>query len=394
MSTLKQWQPFLIISIALCIGTLGTALPSPLYPIYQQLWSLLPSDITVIFVAYMFGCLATILFLGRTSNTIGFLKTLQIGLFFSIVGLIISALAFNITLLAVGRFVIGISSGLITTAAILGLMAVIPESHKASASQLSSIVTVVGFALGPVTGGIFGEFAEYPLITPYVVILMIAILSLISLFSVKQTAFEKQQFSAAPHLQLPEAKSHQQFWVIGFTAFGIFACFSLYASLASSFIKDVLPWHGPFMSGAVISLILFISAVAQFRTRAWGAKKHLNAGLILMIISQMILAVCMYAEISSLFFVSILVLGLGHGLGLLGAFAFITQMTDLTNRTAEVSTYLFMGYLGTIIPIIAVGYGADHFGLINSVIWFCIVMLLLNLMLYIKQKKLTATSLD
>ena len=66
-----------MVSLALCIGTVGTALASPLYPLYQELWQLLPSHITYLFVAYMFGCLATLLFLGRTSNRFGFVRSLQ-----------------------------------------------------------------------------------------------------------------------------------------------------------------------------------------------------------------------------------------------------------------------------------------------------------------------------
>lgn len=388
MSKFQQWQPFLIISIALCIGTLGTALPSPLYPIYQQVWGLLPSDITTIFVAYMFGCLATILFLGRTSNSIGFVKTLQVGLFFSIIGLILSACAVNSTWLGVGRFVIGISSGLITTAALIGLIMVTPESHKSSASQLSSIVTVIGFSLGPVTGGILGQISAQPLVTPYIPIIVIAILSFLSLFSLKTPAFDKQRFSVAPKLELPEVVYRAQFWVVGLTAFGIFACFSLYASLASSFVKDVLPWHGPLVSGAAISLILFISAFSQFYTKTWSAKKNLNFGLILMAISQALLALCMFTGMSAFFFISDIVLGIGHGMGLLGAFAFIHEMTTIANRTAVVATYLFVGYLGTIIPIIAVGYGANHFGLTAAVIGFCMVMCLLYVGLYLKQRQL------
>lgn len=392
MSALESWRPFIIISIALCIGTLGTALPSPLYPIYQQTWGLLPSDITTIFVAYMFGCLATILFLGRTSNSIGFVKTLQVGLFFSIIGLVLSACAMNSVWLGAGRFVIGISSGLITTAALIGLMALTPERHKSSASQLSSIVTVVGFSLGPVTGGLLGQFSKQPLVTPYIPIIIIAVLSFLSLFSLKTPDFEKQKFSIAPHLEFPTVVYQTQFWIVGLTAFGIFACFSLYASLASSFVKDVLPWHGPLVSGAAISLILFISAFSQFYTKTWSAKKSLNLGLILMASSQALLALCMFTGISTLFFISDVILGIGHGMGLLGAFAFVHEMTTITNRAAVVATYLFIGYLGTIIPIIAVGYGANHFGLTAAVIGFCVVMCLLYIGLYIKQRQLKIIS--
>lgn len=48
MMSQQSWRPFLMVSLALCIGTIGTALASPLYPIYQELWHLLPSHITYI----------------------------------------------------------------------------------------------------------------------------------------------------------------------------------------------------------------------------------------------------------------------------------------------------------------------------------------------------------
>lgn len=388
MSKFAQWHPFIIISIALCIGTMGTALASPLYPIYQHAWGLMPSDITAIFVAYMFGCLATILFLGRTANTIGYVKTLQVSLFFTIIGLVVSALAINATWLSIGRFLIGISSGLIMTAALIGLLVVIPDSHKAFASQLSSIMTVIGFSLGPITGGVLGQFSDHPLIVPYVPIIAIAILSFISLYWLPKPQFERQKFSFSPKLELPDLVHRPQFWIAGITAFGAFACFSLYASLASSFVKDVLPWHGPLVSGAAISIVLFISALAQMKTKSWTAHKALNWGLIFMMLSQAMLALCMYTGMSILFFMSDILLGLAHGMGLLGAFAYVSEMTTVKNRAAVVSTYLFMGYLGTIIPILAVGYGADHFGLINAVIGFGVVMVVLNMIIYLKQQQL------
>lgn len=388
MSKLQQWQPFILISIALCIGTLGTALPSPLYPLYQQLWQLQPSDITLIFVSYMFGCLATILFLGRTSNSIGYVKTLQLSLLFSIVGLLISAYAWNSFSLCIGRFIIGISSGLITTAALIGLMASTPSSHQASASQLSSIVTVIGFSLGPVTGGLFGQFAQAPLFTPYVFLMIIACLSLLSLFVLKKPDFQKQAFSIAPRLDLPAKSHHWQFLIVGMTAFGAFACFSLYASLASSFIQDILPWHGPLVSGGVISCVLFISALVQFFTKTWAMDKVLKYGLICLFTSQVLLLICMPWALSGLFFVSTIFLGLGHGMGLLGAFGFVHRMTTVENRATVVSTYLFMGYLGTILPIIAVGYGANVFGLMNAVMGFAVLMVIMYVLLYVYQHRI------
>nr|WP_254202697.1 MULTISPECIES: MFS transporter [unclassified Acinetobacter] len=374
MTPTTPWQPFLIVSLTLIMGTIGTALASPLYPIYQQLWHLLPSQITYIFVAYMFGCLSTLLFLGRTSNSIGFLRTLQVGLALITLGLIISVFAENALVLSLGRFIIGIASGLMTTSAMIGLMYSIPESHRQIAPQLISIITAVGFGLGPLVGGVIAQFSATPLVTPYFPIIAGAVLCFVGLFWMRTPEFIPQPFSMAPKLQRPAAQFQPVFIIISLAAFSAFAAFSLFASLSPSFLTDILPWHGPLVSGLAITSILFISALVQYLARAVTAAKCLLSGLITMLISLLSLSICMLFKISFLFFVSDILFGMGHGLVLIGAFGFIHLMTDTENRAAVMSTYLFIGYLGTIVPIIAVGYLADHWGLDVAVITFCIAI--------------------
>ena len=368
-----------MVSLALCIGTAGTALASPLYPLYQQLWQLLPSQITYIFVAYMFGCLATLLFLGRISNSFGFLRTLQIGLLFVIVGLTLSAIAPTALWLALGRFIIGIASGLISTSAMLGLISTIPKQHQDNAPQLSSIITVIGFGLGPFIGGLIAQFSTQPLITPYLPIIAAAILCFFGLFFVQVPVFQRQPFSIAARLEIPAAYYRSLFFIVGLTAFSAFAAFSLFASLSPSFVKDLIPWHGPLVSGSAIASILLVSALVQFSAKNLAAHQSLRWGLMTLLLNFMLLGLCMTMQLSLLFFISDILLGMGHGLSLLGAFGLIHQMTHTTNRAAVMSTYLFIGYLGTIVPIVAVGYLADHFGLNLAVLAFCIAVGLLCL---------------
>ena len=378
-----------MVSLALCIGTIGTALASPLYPIYQELWHLLPSHITYIFVAYMFGCLATLLFLGRTSNSFGFIRTLQIGIVFVILGLAFSSVASNALWLGLGRFIIGIASGLISTSAMLGLITTIPDSHKQNAPQLSSIITVIGFGLGPFIGGLIAQFSSQPLVTPYLPIIAAAILCFFGLFLVKVRQFKAQPFSIAPHLEMPAAQHQALFFIAGFTAFSAFGAFSLFASLSPSFVKNLIPWHGPLVSGSAIASILMVSAIVQFLAKNLPAGKSLNLGLITLVLSFILLGLCMSMQWSILFFISDILVGVGHGFGLMGAFGLIHQMTTTDNRAAVMSTYLFIGYLGTIVPIIAVGYLADHFGLMLGVLGFCLGVGLLCLALIVWHKKIS-----
>lgn len=381
-----------MVSLALIMGTVGTALASPLYPVYQQLWHLQPSQITYIFVAYMFGCLAALLFLGRASNSFGFLTTLQAGLLFVIAGLALSAASPDALSLSFARFLIGIASGLINTSAMLGLIYTIPDSHKHSAPQLSSIITVIGFGLGPLIGGAIAQFSSRPLVMPYLPVIAGAALCLFGLFSVKIRPARKQPFSAAPHLQLPAPEYHGPFYIAGFTAFSAFASFSLFASLAPSFVKEVIPWHGPLVSGTAIASILMLSALAQFTAKKLNPQAAVRAGLISLIFSYALLGACMQMHWSMLFFASVLFVGMGHGLGLLGAFGMIHGMTAPDNRAAVISTYLFIGYWGTILPIIGAGYLSDHFGLGAGVSGFCLAVGLLCAGLLIFQRRMRSAA--
>lgn len=391
MTHLASWRPFLIVCFALCMGTIGTALASPLYPLYQVLWQLVPSQITYIFVAYMFGCLATLLFLGRMSNSLGFLRTLQIGIGFVIIGLIFSVYANHVLWLGIGRFIIGIASGLITTSAMIGLLITIPKQYQSHAPQFSSIIIAIGFGLGPLIGGLIAQFLQYPLITPYIPIILGAVICLIGLCYLKTPPFEKQAFSVQPRLEFPQLAYKKLFLVTGFTAFSAFGIFSLFASLSPSFIQNLIPWHGPLVSGTAIASILFISAFSQFLARSMMPKKNIQRGLMVLLASLIVLALCIAFEWGFLFFISDVLVGIGHGLCLLGAFGMIHHITHLQNRAAVVSTYLFIAYLGTIVPIVSVGYLADQFGLNFAILIFCLTIGSLCAFLFYQLRKIQST---
>ena len=115
---------FFWICYAMCVGVMGTALASPLYPLYQAAWNLRPSDITHIFVVYMFGVLAVLLFMGRLTARFGFLAILRLGLVLMTAGVALSAVAGSVPVFMAARLVIGMASGMISTSAATGLVQV------------------------------------------------------------------------------------------------------------------------------------------------------------------------------------------------------------------------------------------------------------------------------
>jgi MFS family permease len=144
---------------------MGTALASPLYPLYAAAWNLRPSDITRIFVIYMFGVLASLLFLGRVTARFGFLPILRTGLVLMTAGVALSAVANNVPVFMAARLVIGLASGMITTSAAVGMMQVSPVADARRTTALTTVAMTLGFGMGPLLGGVIAQWVPYPLVT-------------------------------------------------------------------------------------------------------------------------------------------------------------------------------------------------------------------------------------
>ena len=173
----KRWIPFFWVCAALISGTMGTALASPLYPLYQQLWQLQPSDITTMFIAYMGGTLMSILFLGRLSDSLGFAKVLRAGLVLVLVGVCLSAIAQNAFMLSSARVIIGIASGLISTSGMMGMLQTSPLPNEAQTARWYATLNGFGFGMGPLIGGVVAQLSGGSVFVPYVPVIILTVLT-------------------------------------------------------------------------------------------------------------------------------------------------------------------------------------------------------------------------
>lgn len=221
----------------------------------MQEWQVNTSQIGYAFITYMFGVVFTLLFLNGLIGKIGFKKTTIIGLIISISGLIYSAFAPNILHLCQARFLIGISSGLLCTATLVGLAKTYPFGNRKHADKVSAMLTMVGYGLGPLVGGIIADHTQSPLIMPYTIIAGFSILTLIGCFFIhKEPA--SSAFVPKSNIWNPPAHSIDKrlFWAAGVAAMCCFASFSLYAALAGIFIEKLPITKSATLVGASIAI--------------------------------------------------------------------------------------------------------------------------------------------
>lgn len=380
------WSPYVWVCFSMCVGVMGTALASPLYPLYQQAWSLLPSHITQVFVAYMLGALTSLLFLGRLTDRFGFVRVLRQGLMLMTAGVLISALAWNLPSFALGRIIIGLASGLITTSASVGMTRLNNQGDLQRAAATTSLTIAFGFGLGPVVGGLVAQWLPRPLITAYLPSIALGLISIRALSKVHipepvthlpMTAKPLHWRDFMPTLTLPEARFARHFALGGMCAFSAFGMFSLFASLAPSFMQRMLPWHGPAVSGLSIGVILFLSAGVQYLARPRPSKAAAITGFACLAACNLLLLINNFVGSAWLFALSVMTTAAGHGLCNLAGMSIVNKVSTPASRTGLLSTYLIVGYLGTIVPILGLGWLSDHIGLTRALTAYCCVMGLL-----------------
>lgn len=373
--------PYFWVSYAMIVGVMGTALISPLYALYKDLWQLKPSDISLLYVIYMGGALAGLLFLGRLPDRTSFLRVMQAGLLLILLGTVMCLLANNLWWLGSGRFLVGIASTLLTTSATKGLALLAPAGSAQRVAMLTGFLMALGFGLGPLTGGIIGQWLPQPLVSAYLPTLVLGLCGWAALrrlqlpANAQAPATPLQPRDFLPHLTLPSAESRGAFWLTTSLPFMAFAVFGLYAAMSPLFLDKLVPWHGPVVSGSAIALILFVSAVVQVLVGRLPTYRTGTAGLLMLALSNALLMVNLWAGSALLFVAGVLATAIGHAMCMLAGMSLVPRLSSAQTRSGLFSTYLLVGYIGSMLPMLGIGAIADHWGMRAAVTSFCIMVI-------------------
>lgn len=379
-------QPRHAVAVSMIATLLGTALISPLYPIYQDQWGLNASDISNVYVIYMMGALFGLVFLGRLGDRMGFRATLLASLLLSLVGSIICMLAQEIIVLSIGRVLVGISGTLATSSGVAGLNILAPEHKKPYVALKGSLMVASGFGLGPVIGGVIGQWAPMPLVTVHIPVIVMVLVGLYLVLPVEPRltiSDIRKRLGVSdflPKLSWPKGSDGVTFALATILPFITFGVFGLYVSMAPSIVRNVLGLGAPVVSGGGIALMLIGSCLTQIALKKSHYFKVALAGLALLGISNAILMINLGVGAAVLFAVGIVIAAMGHGSSMFAGAQVVNNVSDNTNRASYTASYWAVGYCGSILPMLGTGLLADRFGLNMAVTAFCSTVIVMCLM--------------
>jgi MFS family permease len=369
MPVLGRAAGFALISYAFLVTMVGTTLPTPLYPLFEQRYDFGELTVTVVFAVYAFGVIAGLLAFGAVSDEIGRKPVLLLGLVFSVVSALLFLLAHSLVPIYAGRVVSGFSAGIFTGTATAALVDLAPGGRRRLATLVAVVVNLGGLGCGTLLAGLLADYCSSPLRLPFAVDLGLLAPAFAGVLLTPETVERKRFRLQLQRLSVPPEV--RGVFIRGATAgFGSFAVAGVFSSVAPAFLGQVLGRTSHALAGLLVFVLFSASIVGQLVVPRLSDRRALVWGCSLLLAGVGLLALALGIESLAGLMASAVVVGLGQGLVIGAGLAAINQRAPVEQRGETASSFFVVMYVGLSVPVIGVGVAAYAFSLRSAGIAF------------------------
>jgi MFS family permease len=374
---------FALVTFAFTATMLGTTLPTPLYPIYQDTFNLSKVMLTVIYATYAVGVITALVLLGQLSDQIGRRRMLLLSLRLSAVSAVAFLLADGIDagvgVLLVGRALSGLSAGIMTGTATAALVDLAPARRPARASLVAAAANLGGLGLGPLLAGVLAAYAPQPTRLCFLIDLALIAAALIGIELLPEPRrVEGRVRLRVQRLRIPP-EVRPTFLRAAAPGFAGFAVLGLFTAVAAALLGIVLHRTDHFLTGVLACSGFAASLVGQVISMRMSERRALLSGCGVLVIAMGLVGTSLTAASLPLLLAAAVAAGIGQGLSFRAGLAMVTGASPTGQRAAVASSYFTTAYVALSIPVIGVGAGAQAFGWVSAATAFCALVALLPL---------------
>lgn len=365
-------------AFAFAAAMLGTTLPTPLYPHYEQQFRFGPLTVTLVYAAYAVGVLAALLAFGRASDTLGrrpvLLAALALSGTSSLVFVLVGAMrSGGLPLLFTGRVLSGLSAGMFTGTATAALADFAGKDNQLRASVIAAVANIGGLGLGPLVSGLLARHAGRPLQTSYLVHVVVVVLAVPE--PVRPDGPRRLRFQ---RLGVP-AVARAAFLQAGTAGFAGFALLGLFTAVSPS-VLALLGHHNPALTGVVVFAVFAASAAGQVVSATLPARPALLAGTGVLVLGLAVLGISLARSSLPLLVIAGVIGGAGQGLSFRAALGLVTQVIPAEQRGGVASSFFAVVYVGISLPVVSIGVGTREYGLVHTGEVFAAILAVLALL--------------
>jgi MFS family permease len=227
---------------------------------------------------------------------------------------------------------------------------------------VATAVNMGGLGLGPLFAGLLAEFAPHPTTLPFELYLVPLVIGAAAVAvvpeTVKSAGTAGRQFA---RLRLPPS-GRTEFLAASVSAFIAFSLLGLFSALAPSFLGNVLHEHSHAIAGAVVALIFGAATATQLALAFRPDRLSMRAGLVLILPGLAIIVLALAEASLPVFLAGTVIGGMAVGACFVGSLHTASRLAPADSRAEVISLYFTFAYVGLTIPVLAVGFAAEHVG--------------------------------
>ena len=376
---MSKLVPVSLLALGLFTVTFAVNLQAPLYDVYAAESDVGATAVTIAFAAYVGGLMPTLLLLGGLSDRIGRRVPIALAL---IMGAMATALLVQLpswTCLVVARFLLGIGTGLATTAGTAYMTEILGSDRAKNAALIVTSATSLGFGGGALATGI-SLGVQGPTLLPASYIALFVAAPVLTVIALGLPRIDKLR--SVSLLRLPVFPSGT--WMFG-------AAMALAWSTTGMTIaviplelaaNDLGGW-----TGLVIFLAIFVGFLCQPIARRMTNDRALAFGFVLIPLGFLVLLAGVWLKVLAFVLVGTCITSAAsYGFTYLASLAEVSLRApdDRARATAGLFVYAYFGFS---LPVVASGALADMVGLLSAMVVFASVQIMVTAIVVLTWKR-------
>lgn len=334
----------------------ASAVPTPVYPLYQHLWGFPAATTTVIFAVYALALLASLLVVGRLADHVGFRPVLLAAIAVELASMAVFMTAGGVGALLAARILQGLATGAAMAAAGSTLMVFENRRRSGNAALVNAVAAPLGLALGATGASVTVDLLPAPTRLCYLIVaLTVIVLAALLLFAPGPgTTVPGAWASLKPRMGIPH--SARGAMALGMPVAGaIWALGGLYLSLGPALAQSVTGIGSPLLGGLALLCLYVPAALAIGLSRRLKDRSILILGISTLIggVSAVVAGVVVGSPAA--YFAGTATAGVGFGAGYYAALRAILPLSAPAERTGLLSTIYIICYLSFSLPAVAAG---------------------------------------
>lgn len=369
-------------ALALFTLLVSANLATPLFPLLEARLGITPLGTTLAFSSYVLSLIVGLIVFRRFADTVNRRTVLVAALLVTALGTAALAVAPTLGVFALARAAQGAAIACATGTA-SGALRVLLPGRPALVGRLTLLASSGGVAAGPIIGGLLSQ-GDFPTGTPFLVLAaaLVALVPVILLVAPHgrcrpdpvpapialadappRLARAGSRAESRAGRQSPAALS--AFRVAAATGFLSFAVFGFTLSLGPSHVAAIVGTDNRPLIGVLAALTLGSSALTQLLPLrgSW----RVPVGLGTLGASLALFAAAGLLSSPALLIAASLGAGIGQGIAFQAAFTAATAAVAPEHHASTVTAVYTVTYLGSAVPVIALGFLTEQLGLTPAV---------------------------